>query len=207
MPVVNFGKINDKIDYAVWRISENKEELLQNLSMEHKGCLIEIENACLIRQLHWMSSRMTIEYLLKKLSLTSSQVEKNDNGKPFISQYNLNASIAHSHMYSIAALSGTFKIGVDVQKIDCRLYHIKKKYLQPQEEMFCGKNLVKLCIIWCAKESIYKATTQKVFLKNIYIPNFEKLTSGYLKATLNNEHFVVNYKKFQNYIYSIAYAL
>lgn len=125
------------------------------------------------RKWEWLSLQ-----LLKEFAGISGEIFYRHNGKPFIAGEN---HISISHGEGIAGLLISRKnAGLDIQKPDEKLEHIKNKFCNADELSESDKSaspLEYLTIIWCAKEAIFK-----VFGENVHFARDIRISPFHLEA-------------------------
>jgi 4'-phosphopantetheinyl transferase len=189
---------------GVWEITEQQNELLK------KVILTEAEKAVLLsykssgRRLQWLAVRA----LLQEFRPTNPVIEYKENGKPFFYTHNEEISISHSGKLAAIALHPTNIPGVDAEEIHPRIKKIASRFLNNEEEAYLEENTIieQLCIIWAAKEVLYKIHTEGMlsFKENLFISPFELKDNGQLKGTIKKDKDISNhimmYKKVSNYV-------
>jgi 4'-phosphopantetheinyl transferase len=104
-------------------------------------------------------------------------------------------SLSHTSNYAVAIVSLEEEVGIDIEKISNKLSRVSHKFLSEPERLHAGNDLLKMCIYWCAKESLYKWYGKKnlSFKENIFIEPFEEnptRISGeiFIDGVLKTEH-------------------
>ncbi|MDL2262000.1 4'-phosphopantetheinyl transferase superfamily protein [Bacteroidales bacterium OttesenSCG-928-I21] len=148
MPLIlkNFSN-NDAVS-GIWKILETEAELLQlcNLNDYDKELLKKTSSSS--RRLEILAVRAIINELELSLSI------KYKDGKPICS--NGYISISHSKDFAVIVWHQYKKLGVDIEKIDKRLYKIAERAFSEEELLFANKDLKKLCLLWNCKECVFK---------------------------------------------------
>lgn len=207
MGLVYFRELNKKTKFAIWKIEENANSLLDFLKLDEKewNTLKNLNKGK--RTLHWLATRA----LLRTLLSTHEHISciSDGNGKPYLPDFEYKISLTHSYEYAGAILSTQGECGIDLELIKEKVVRIKEKFLQPQELDFAMTGphyLEKLYACWCAKEAVYKLQGNKgiSFLHNITIAPFDYQPQGVLTAYLNSDdkqqRFHVYYEKFNDYM-------
>jgi len=154
MPLLLSKKIDEDSAYAVWNIQETFLEI-PYLSPEPFPV-----NLNPVRQAEWIIGRVLIKSLCDTFGIEYSGISKEDKGKPFLNNSYANISISHSFPIAAAMIHLKKPCGIDVEKPREKHRLVQTKFLHPSEFHYKDK-LIELCIIWCAKEVIYKIYGRK----------------------------------------------
>ena len=78
-------------------------------------------------------------------------------------------------------------IGIDLEQPKSKLLTIAHRILSPTELIDAGQDVVKHCVYWCAKETLYKAYGKKGlhFSDQLHIKPFVLLNGGDLYGRIN----------------------
>lgn len=144
---------------AVWKITEDEEYFIQNLKWTHSE-KAHFEALKGIRRIEWLSSRLLLCTLANIED--SSFIVKDNFGKPFIKDSQINISISHTSGYAAAYIS-PHSIGIDIQTLVNKIHRIAHKFLTHEELHLIPqhKMLHALHLYWGAKEALYKAYGRK----------------------------------------------
>jgi len=206
MPISFQENINDDTAIALWRITENPEELEQQLQLkEHEMALLRSLGREK-RNLHWLATRV----LLRKMLNTDEYIDcqADENGKPILINHPHHISLSHSYDHAAVMVSKTKKVGIDIEIIKTKIDRVKHKFLAANELAFINsENAVEhLYACWCAKEALYKLNGKKEtsFKDHIHLSSFNYHEAGEIKATIEKSThqgtFTVKYQKFENYL-------
>ena len=202
MPFLKEFIINEKTKIKLWKVMKG-ELSTKELNSDEKN-LLKLKKSNILRE-QFLATR-------KVLALENSDYEitYDINGKPLLnSKYNI--SISHSHEIAAIAISNNFKIGLDIQLKEVKIFNIQHKFLNKSEKLNIGDNpsIDILTMIWTSKESIYKAVGLKgtSFSNNIKIYKLiEKDTTGIGYYVNGIEKFKFDLKFFYIDDYTICYA-
>lgn len=207
MGLVYFRELNERTKFAIWKIEEQADSLLDFLQLDDREweTLKRLNKGK--RTLHWLATRA----LLRTLLGTNEHIRciSDVNGKPYLPDFEYKISLTHSYEYAGAILSTQGECGIDLELVKEKVVRIKEKFLQPQELDFVmtDKQYVdKLYACWCAKEAVYKLQGNKgiSFLDNIIIEPFAYQPQGVMTARLykndQEERFQVYYERFNDYM-------
>lgn len=202
MPLLEHTNLTENSIFALWKITETKEELqaLVPSSFEDKG-VNRHEN------LHWLASRI----LFHSIFLSNKVVlHKNEFNKPLleVDEQKLNVSITHSYAYAAVLVNAHKSIAVDLERIDNRILRVAKKFQRDDEILAENEwHTASLTVLWSAKETLYKYYGMKEldFKINLFIRPFAYTESPFkIKGiiTKNNQsvELVIHVKTFDGYV-------
>ena len=202
MPFLKEFIINEKSKIKLWKVMIGELNPKELNNDEKK--LLKLKKSNILRE-QFLATR-------KVLALENSDYEitYDINGKPLLnSKYNI--SISHSHEIAAIAISNNFKIGLDIQLKEVKIFNIQNKFLNKTEKLNIGENpsIDVLTMMWTSKESIYKAVGLKgtSFSNNIKIDKLiEKDKTGIGYYVNGIEKFKFDLKFFYIDDYTICYA-
>lgn len=155
MPLLLSKKIDDhEAAYAVWKISETNGQL-QRMITERPP-----KDYHPTKQAEWMATRMLIENLCQKFDLDYQGIVKDQYGKPFLKGHTAQISISHSFPIASAMIHMNSPCGIDVEWPRATMQRVQHKFLNAEEYQYRDDQKA-LCIIWAAKEAIYKRYGKK----------------------------------------------
>lgn len=210
MPLIAKKEIGEATELGIWKIEEDADWFRSQLILDEK------ENALIDsikhpqRKLHWLSSRVLIRTLMQTNHFI--HLESDPMGKPVIHNFPVRLSISHSGDLSALLISTKFEVGIDIEKIDNKIFHIQHKFVRDEEyaNLNDKKNPAELYVLWCAKESMYKLYSQKQlnFKNHLHVLPFEFKDAGKLvgiisKGTYHSE-LEIGYEQLDDYM--IAYV-
>jgi len=195
MPIIKVKKTKEYI-YAIWKITENNETLLQELNPNQ----LEIRQLNKISHLERKSQSIAAKLTLNKLAQKKITILYK-NQIPYCKKYS-NISISHSDSYSIVLISKK-NIGIDLQKEKEKLKNIKIKFLNEKEKNI-NYSINELHYIWTSKEAIYKTLKglKCSFKENIFLEN--KMKTGYYITDKKKIEFDLEIKKINKLYLTIA---
>ncbi|MES2517532.1 MAG: 4'-phosphopantetheinyl transferase superfamily protein [Bacteroidota bacterium] len=175
MAIIFSKYISEQCLITLWRIEENAEFFLKYLHIKQKD-LENLSNATHPqKQLEWLASRTCVKHTVEQLEHTYQGIEKDEHNNPFLSKIKGFVSLSHTSEYAVAIVSLTDEVGIDIERISNKLSRVAHKFLSESERLHAEENLFKMCIYWCAKESLYKWYGKKnlSFKDNIFIEPFD----------------------------------
>lgn len=157
MPLYKTIKVNDKTTVYIWHITESLDQLHENLTIT-KTCEDRILG--MRSEIH-QRGFLSVRQLLKIAGYKPSDLFYDENGKPHLSDGN-HISITHSFIFSGIIVSESDEIGIDIELVRDKIQRIGHKFAD-YEYQYINKNntTIKLSIVWCIKESLYKAFATK----------------------------------------------
>lgn len=132
---------------VVWKITETESELIQMLQEP------AISDGILDRKSETNRKQFLASRILLKEEGLLHEIEKNENGKPFIP--NNHISITHDTDY-VAIMISKNSCGIDLQSISEKVFKIKHKFIDNDDVLLDLDELISLTISWSLKEAIYK---------------------------------------------------
>lgn len=183
---------------GTWEITESQDELmdLASLSETEQAYLAQLKSP--LRRKHWLSYRLILPHLVEPG--TVSGITYDGYGKPHLENGDGHISVAHSGKYATLIISKIKRVGVDIEAIQPKILKLTHKFLSKQEMeyKFPSRAIESLCVIWCAKEALYKLQGGKglVFSEHIHINNFTFTGNGQLTGYVTQGHKRTQYQLF-----------
>ncbi len=205
---------NEGIKVSLWKQSEDFEFYIKHIS---NSDLIKDSEKIKdpIKKLQWLAARCALSELTSLENIL--KIQKMDNGKPFIPDFESHISLSHTKLYASAAIAD-FAIGIDVEHCQ-RIFNpeVHKFFMTEIEYTFWEKsnfNPEFFLVIWSCKESIFKLLGKKEisFKNNLFTfgTNYKDYLneSGVLNALFqkNKDHFPIKiqYYRVENCILTLA---
>ncbi len=139
------------------------------------------------KRLEWQAGRVLLRQLAEQFDLDYQGTVKNEFGKPYLKNLTHHISLSHSFPYVAAQIDPLHEIGIDLEQPKSKLLNIAHRILSPPELMDAGSDVVKHCVYWCAKETMYKAYGKKGlhFSNQLNVNPFQLLNAGDLQGKIN----------------------
>jgi 4'-phosphopantetheinyl transferase len=181
MPLLKIQSLGKERCWALWHVTET-EEALSFASME--SCPEDIINSQ--KRLEWLAARALMKSMLEDSGLEYYGLRKDEFGKPFLKKHHHQISLSHSYPYVAAQLDAQRPVGIDLEQPKEKLKAIAHRVFSAGEVADAGDNIVKLCIYWCAKESLYKIYGKKnlMFTDHLRIEPFTLSESGVITGKI-----------------------
>lgn len=150
--------------------------------------------------------------MINLLQKKETEIEYNDNGKPYLVSSSEYVSVSHTRCCIAVAISSR-PIGIDVERIATKVLALKEKFLSVSEIQSIDSNneLIHTLLLWSAKESVFKLmdATGVDFRESIHIKDFIPEISGLF--TVSESHtqkcdlYTVFYKVYPQYVLTICF--
>ncbi len=158
MIAVSYARINEKLDIAeltaglndVFCLPDNKAYIDKLASRGDRTAAVEGLAALTL---------LGAMLCARGIDTGSLSLERNENGKPYFSDFNIKFSLAHSGMYVTAALCDTTDVGVDIECSHIeheRAERLAKRFFNREELNKFEKSPESFLRIWTEKEAYVK---------------------------------------------------
>ncbi len=172
---------------GVWKITESEAELRTMTSIPSD----ELEEISYIKNESLRKQRLAVRALLDAMFDEKVYLSHHDNGKPYIENNAINISITHTDQYVAVILNDEDEVGIDCESLNRDFSAVEKKALSEEEigDLEDDQKNEQLAIYWCAKEAIFKLTSQYDvdFAEQIQIDGFRYRDEGELFATFTDK--------------------
>lgn len=171
MPIILKQKVDNSI-LAVWKIEESLDKLTQiDSAQPYINDLNQFTSNS--RKIEWLIVRLLLFDILKE----HKTIGYNNSGRPLLTDNSHQISISHTKGYVAIYLSKYENIGIDIEYVTNRIERIASRVFSERELSFCHEEnrLTQLLIMWCAKETLFKAFELKDvdFIEHLEIQPFE----------------------------------
>lgn len=147
---------NSGTELLVWQVTETDAFFLSKIS-EHVHEDKEYISAKFDwKKLELLAARYAAKVLVEALGHSFHGIAKDEYGKPFLVDCNLQMSLTHSKEYVAVAIHKTQKLGVDLERPAPKMWRIKDRLFTSSEIIDIGDSLRRMSIFWSAKEGLYK---------------------------------------------------
>jgi 4'-phosphopantetheinyl transferase EntD len=177
----------DKGLIGIWQLTETLEELSKEVTVDELHNPDYLKYSFDPRKCEWLSTRL----LLKELIGSDYSIRYSPSGKPSLDHGKYkHLSISHSRDFVAVIVHEENPTGIDIEGISRNFAAIKKRYLSDKELEFSGTDQTSLCLLWCAKEAIFKLIAREgvEFREQIKIEAFRPETSKEIKAQFQAEN-------------------
>jgi len=189
MALTKIVKINDKLSWALWKIDAPWTDLLHLLQPndEEYQLLLKIRHPQ--KKAEFLAGRLALRDLLTSIGIHEFEMYKDSHGKPHIKKYSIHISLANSYPHAAAIVHLESPVGIDIEKPSDKLIRVQHKFLHASEWDTFSYDLEKLCLAWCAKESLYKLHGRKnlsfkanILVQHLYYPKEPMLEAAIVVA-------------------------
>jgi phosphopantetheinyl transferase len=185
MPVIQSQR-SDTQFWGVWRIDESEDTLLSQIrAVDEINDIIKHPH----KRLEFVAGRVLLAWLLEQFHITYSGIRKDAYGKPFLRDNSLHISMSHSYPYVAAIVDQKKNTGIDIEQPKHNLLRVAPRILHKNELNNAGKDVIKHCVYWCAKETLIKIHGKKdlVFKEEMLVEDFMLTDAGLLKAHIQRK--------------------
>lgn len=159
---------------GVWEVTESLEELIQQVNLSPGEQVFYQQLSSPLRKKHWLAYRMILPHLLDEEP--ASGISYDPFGKPILDNGAGHISVAHSGRFATMIYSRIHQVGIDIEAIQPKIIKLVHKFLSPceLEYKFSAHLTESLCLIWCAKEALYKMYGGRgiVFSEHLHVDPF-----------------------------------
>lgn len=150
MPISKFTETRHGA-WAVWEITEAEQELAF-LALE--SCPEEIVSPA--KRLEFLAVRALLRLVCDRLQIRYEGTAKDEFGKPHLKPARHHISLTHSFPFVAVQLDAHQAVGIDLEQPRQNLVRVASRVFNDHERTQAGEDLTLLCILWCAKEVLYK---------------------------------------------------
>ncbi len=197
---------------GIWEVTESLEDLRGKVRLTglEREFFASLQSP--LRKKHWLSYRLILPHILRKMP--PGGIFYDSFGKPRIVNGAGQISVSHSGRYSVMIASRNKSVGVDIEKVDDKIFRLAHKFLSPgeMEYSFGSFPTESLMLIWCAKEAMYKLHGRGglSFSRDLFVERFSFEGSGTVTGHIKSMHRItdhqLHYESIDNYllVYTIA---
>ena len=159
MSLVKQIQLNGSCQMALWKITEELEDLMECVDLNHAD-KIRLEGfGSMSRKKEFVATRILLQELLGE----GIFIENNEQGKPSLVNSNYEISISHSKDYVGVMVGVDHDMALDIEYLSDRVYRICKRFLSEDELSFISETDKQVHIYqhWCAKECLIKLYGKK----------------------------------------------
>ena len=205
MPVIDIEKRLSGSIIAVWEITETEEMLMQYAPDTNHA----LDDFTPVANPQRRLERLAVRALLNNVTGEKVYLRHNNNGRPFLANRTANISISHTKGFAAIIYNEEKTVGIDIEYLSRDFSTVEKKALSDKERKYLSdehRNL-QLCILWCAKEVVYKCVEENGidFARQIFIEKFIPERKGTLTAVYTDNDdletkFELHYKTIDDYL-------
>jgi 4'-phosphopantetheinyl transferase len=209
MPVTRTKTRGNNYSMAVWLINEDVKTL-QHLMGTGFALPSHIKNE--LKQLEWLAARNCVKYICESMGIVFKGIDKDEHGKPLLIGYEeLELSITHSYPYVAAIVNLNQRVGIDLEQARPKLLKIAPRFLSENELIATANDIRKICVYWCAKESLFKFYSKGNinFRQQLLIEPFDFADEGvfFAQIIVPEKTFRIKLEYCMNQEYMMCYTL
>lgn len=146
------------------------------------------------REQEWLASRVLAYQLLGHFTDTPLVLLRDEHGKPFFENSEINLSITHSPQLAAVILSDRYKVGIDIELLSQKALRVADRFLAEAEKNCTAGDGNKTCLYWSAKETLYKMYSKRklIFKENISLA--PSAAENRLLGQVRTENFTKTYQ-------------
>ncbi len=152
MPEFLKESIENLAQFAIWKIEESEDKLLEGLTIPH----VEKKKLNQLKSLVHRKGYLAVRQLLKKFGIPPGSNKYDQKGAPYLIDGRY-LSITHSRNFAAIAISDK-KVGIDLEFYREKIKKIGPRFLNIEETEISEDftDIKYLTKIWTAKEALYK---------------------------------------------------
>lgn len=189
MALTKIVKINDKLSWALWKITSSWTELLKEKVFSQEELVILSTISHPTKKAEFLASRLALHAVLSSVGVNDYVMIKDEHGKPYLLDSSIHISLANSFPYAGAIVHRDSPVGIDIEKPSDKLIRVQHKFLHHTEWPVFVDDPELLCLAWCTKECLYKLYGRKnlSFKANICIKEINYPQHLSLKADISQQ--------------------
>ena len=208
MPLYNTLTVEENTKVYLWKIDESEKELKKGITLT-PHCQARMTG--MKSEMH-RRGFLSIRHLLGEAGYVDADLFYDENGKPHLKDGN-KISITHSHHFTGIIVSGSYKVGIDIEQQRDKILRIAHKFTPITEYRTIANTealIRKLTVVWGCKESLYKIYAEPglSFLRHINITDFkldQSTTSGKIFYKGKTTIYDISFLEFEGF--TLVYAL
>jgi 4'-phosphopantetheinyl transferase EntD len=149
MPLFYQHNINGDTKLGIWHIEEPETFFIGKVPLKK-----DVSHP--FKRLQHLAGRYLLPFLFPDFPLAEILIA--DTRKPFLESEKYHFSISHCGPFAAAIVSGTNRVGVDIESITPRIRTLSHKFINGEEAELMNRAAADewLTLMWSAKESIFK---------------------------------------------------
>ncbi len=182
MPLHKIEWTSYQSGWAIWHITESGD-LLTTLARPD-GCPTDVTSP--LKRMEWAAGRVLIRTMTETAGLKYEGLSKDELGKPHLNNYKHFISLSNAYPYVAAQLDLRARVGIDLEHPKSKILKIAHRVFSKSEVEDAGKDIVKNCIYWCAKEALFKLYGKRglSFSENLRVLPFVLTEEGDLNGII-----------------------
>jgi len=159
MPICKNIVINEQCRLVLWHVTESLDELLQLVTLGEQEFAKLDSFGSISRKKEYVTTRC----LVREIVGENAKIENDEQGKPYLSDADVNISITHTKSYVGILLGKDHEVALDMEYLSDRVNRIATRFLSKEELDNIDKHDKTLHMYqhWCAKECLIKLYGKK----------------------------------------------
>jgi hypothetical protein len=204
MPLYSIEKVAGEGFLALWEVTESEKELVEICSVPDEELEIILQYPSLRRRLEQLAVRALLNNCLSK----KHYVGYEENNRPFLKNYSGDISISHAGKFVCILIHESKYVGVDIEGRSRNFSPVENKVITDYEASYISPKYRddQLCLIWCAKEAVYKVMHEQgvEFNRQIEIKKFIPLDEGrliarFIDGVYDDKQLTLDYRMIEDY--------
>ena len=128
----------------------------------HSGEAIPSEITNSRKRAEWLAGRRLVRHLLLSLGIPYQGLQKDAHGKPWVvGRQSMQLSLSNSFPLVAASVHPTLPVGIDIERPRPSMLKVVPRILNAHETAHINESTDRACMIWCAKEALFKRYGKK----------------------------------------------
>ncbi|TXK48998.1 4'-phosphopantetheinyl transferase superfamily protein [Pontibacter qinzhouensis] len=193
MPLIQTMQPAPRTLIGIWQIEEPAAELYAALPPQADLSALQ-GKVHPKREQEWLASRMLAYTLLQQFTEVPLVLCRNEHGKPYFEQSDIQLSITHSPQLAAVIVSADHQVGIDIELVSQKALRVADRFLAESEKTCTAGDDIKTCLYWSAKETLYKMYSKRnlIFKENILLAPSE--TENTLRGLVQTANFSRSYE-------------
>lgn len=209
MPLYYYQKFSPSLQFGIWNIEEDEQQLISYLFLNKEEFEILSSFKSEKRRKQWLSYRVLIRTMLSSDFI--HRIHYDEHGRPYLTNPPRSISISHTENYSAVLISSDLNLqhGLDIQMLSNRIEKLIPRFMSDDEIRAWKEteDLVYAHFYWAAKEAVYKVEGKKIHsLQQIFIHPFMPGACHTMAKTIEGEYQIL-FKTFKQLICALAFKL
>jgi len=187
MPLYCSETIGNGGRLAIWKLAETEEALTAQCSLSG----YDVEKISFVTNPQRRKERLAVYLLLHHLFGKNVQLDYHANGQPLLQNQFGHISVSHTRRFVAIIYHPETPVGIDIEDTTRKMEAVEKKALSDNERNYLSdKNrAMQLCLIWCAKEALFKwaAESEIDFARQIEVAEFTPHSNGQLAVQFTDK--------------------
>jgi phosphopantetheinyl transferase len=204
MPLYSIEKVEGEGFLALWEVTEPEEELANISSVPDEELEVIMQYPSSRRR----CEQLAVRALLNKCFAKKQYLGYEENNRPFLKNYSGDISISHAGKFVCIIVHESKYVGSEIEGRTRNFLPVENKIVNDYEASYLDPKYKddQLCLIWCAKEAVYKVMHEQGvdFNRQIEIKKFTpkkegKLTVRFTDNVYDDQELTLGYRIVEDY--------